>query len=118
MKSAKVSPTTGMVRALFSLSVLGMVLVTSGPIAALVQPAPDPETTVAPAVSPSGKPKFLVFGKTGWIGGMLGELLTSQGDSFVKVSNPFCARGWYYVALLLERHVQRHAPRSMSTHYH
>jgi len=51
----------------------------SGPIAALVQPAPDPETTVAPAVSPSGKPKFLVFGKTGWIGGMLGELLTSQG---------------------------------------
>mmetsp|Transcript_35567 Transcript_35567/g.49378 ORF Transcript_35567/g.49378 Transcript_35567/m.49378 type:complete len:975 (+) Transcript_35567:126-3050(+) len=43
------------------------------------QSIPPPEV-VAPAVVPAdGKPRFLVFGRTGWIGGLLGQLLSEEG---------------------------------------
>ena len=28
------------------------------------------------------QPRFLVFGRSGWIGGLLGELLKQQGEQF------------------------------------
>mmetsp|Transcript_1119 Transcript_1119/g.4542 ORF Transcript_1119/g.4542 Transcript_1119/m.4542 type:complete len:306 (+) Transcript_1119:177-1094(+) len=44
------------------------------------------QTYDAPAIPaftpPTGAPKFLIFGKNGWIGGMLKEHLTSQGVAF------------------------------------
>ena len=36
----------------------------------------QPDANVVSFVIPQ---KFLVFGKTGWIGGLLGEILTAQG---------------------------------------
>ena len=38
----------------------------------------------AQVVQPRGSArKFLVFGKSGWIGGLLGRLLDQQGEEFV-----------------------------------
>lgn len=37
--------------------------------------------------------KFMVFGKTGWIGGLLGHLLAAQGEEFVFAESRLQVRG-------------------------
>jgi hypothetical protein len=45
----------------------------------------DVQHTLATVVQPRGCPRrtFLVFGKSGWIGGLLAGLLQQQGEHFV-----------------------------------
>lgn len=38
------------------------------------------------AASAAAKPRFLVFGRSGWIGGLLGELLKQRGEDFEYAS--------------------------------
>eukprot|EP00959_Pyramimonas_sp_CCMP1952_P089526 1872857-Pyramimonas_sp.AAC.1 len=38
-----------------------------------------PEVVAPPAVSSTGENRYLVFGRTGWIGGILGQLLEAEG---------------------------------------
>ena len=46
--------------------------------------AAHPINPSAQVVQPRGSArKFLVFGKSGWIGGLLGRLLDQQGEEFV-----------------------------------
>jgi dTDP-4-dehydrorhamnose reductase len=46
-------------------------------------PAQGTKYVVPPTFArPDGKKVFLVFGRTGWLGGTLGELLTEAGDTF------------------------------------
>ncbi|KAL2623670.1 hypothetical protein R1flu_003875 [Riccia fluitans] len=54
----------------------------SGPINGMV--IPSPKATAAVGAAPVKSPyKFLIYGKTGWIGGLLGELCTKQGIDYV-----------------------------------
>lgn len=56
-------------------------------------------------------PVFLVFGKTGWIGGLLGELLKAQGAKFEYANARLEDRS----AILadIERVGQMHAPAGL-----
>ena len=48
-----------------------------------VFPIPSAQLSLAPVVAPgAGEPVFLVYGSNGWIGGMLGKLLTLQGANW------------------------------------
>ncbi|KAK3244506.1 rhm1-like protein [Cymbomonas tetramitiformis] len=41
-----------------------------------------PEKPVPASCAVGAKPKFLIFGRNGWIGGLLGEILKGQGEEY------------------------------------
>jgi 3,5-epimerase/4-reductase len=58
-----------------------------------------PESPAAAAAASSGRPKFLVFGRTGWIGGLLLDLLAAEGADYEVATCRLQVRGQCHPSL-------------------